>query len=199
MSQAGFLSAPEHTPGAQTLFDDDTTNYGFVMNASRLWAYQPATHDGLFELMRQALSEHRLTIRERGILVAACASTLTDSYCSLAWGSKLAGESDADTAAAVLRGTDDGLTAAEKAMATWARLVVRDPNRTTVADVRALRDAGFDDGQIFSITTFVALRLAFSTVNDALGAQPDAVFRTSAPNPVLDAVTYGRPIEPASV
>lgn len=34
--------------------------------------------------------------------------------------------------------------------------------------------APFDDGQVFAITTFVALRLAFSTANDALGAQPDA-------------------------
>ena len=38
--------------------------------------------------------------------------------------------------------------------------------------MQALRDAGFDDAQIFAITVFVAARLAFSTVNDALGARP---------------------------
>jgi hypothetical protein len=42
------------------------------------------------------------------------------------------------------------------------------------------------------MTTFVALRLAFSTVNDALGAAPDAALRRSVPGPVQDAVTFGR-------
>ena len=40
--------------------------------------------------------------------------------------------------------------------AAWARKVARDPNSTTPADIQALRDAGFDDGQIFAITAFVA-------------------------------------------
>jgi hypothetical protein len=54
-----------------------------------------------------------------------------------------------------------------------------------------------DDGQIFAITAFVALRLAFSTVNDALGAQPDAQLAQSLPREVREAVTYGRPVAPA--
>jgi hypothetical protein len=40
---------------------------------------------------------------------------------------------------------------------------------------------------------FVALRLAFSTVNDALGARPDAEVFSVAPEDVAAAVTYGRP------
>jgi hypothetical protein len=54
---------------------------------------------------------------------------------------------------------------------------------------------GFSDGQIFAMTTYVALRIAFSTVNDALGVRPDADYRSSAPDKVLDAVTFGRPID----
>lgn len=181
VTEVGFLGAPQSTPEAQALFDDDLRDFGDVLNASRLWAHQPGTVTGLFELMRQTLSEHRLSIRERGILVAACASTLTDSYCSLAWGSKLAAVSDAEVAAAVLRGDDESLSVAEKTMAGWARKVARDPDNTTPADVQTLQDAGFDDAQIFSITAFVALRLAFSTVNDALGAQPDAELRPAHP------------------
>jgi hypothetical protein len=85
-------------------------------------------------------------------------------------------------------------------MAGWARKVARDPNATRAADVQALREAGFSDPQIFTITVFVALRLAFSTVNDALGVPPDAALRASTPNVVLDAVTFGRPVDdgPAS-
>jgi hypothetical protein len=55
-------------------------------------------------------------------------------------------------------------------------------------------DAGLDDGQIFAITSFVAFRLAFSTINDSLGAQPDAQLARSVPQEVREAVTYGRPV-----
>jgi alkylhydroperoxidase family enzyme len=195
VSAAGFLSAPEPTAEAQLLLDEDVAGLGYVMNLSRLWAYQPASRTSLADLTGEVASAHGLTFRERGILIAACASTLGDSYCSLAWGSRLAGATDAETASGVLTGNDGKLTPAEQAMANWARMVARDPNATSEADVQVLRDAGFSDAQIFAITLFVALRLAFSTVNDALGARPDAVFRSTAPAAVLDAVAFGRPIE----
>jgi uncharacterized protein YciW len=82
-------------------------------------------------------------------------------------------------------------------MAGWARKVAKNPNATTPADIQALRDAGLDDGQIFAITAFVALRLAISTINDALGAQPDTQLAQSLPPQVREAVTYGRPVAQA--
>jgi uncharacterized peroxidase-related enzyme len=191
----GFLNVPEVTAEVQQSFDEDVADLGYVMNVSRLWAYQPATATGLFNLLRQANAGARLSVRQRIILVAACASAFGDSYCALVWGSKLAEASDADTAASVLRGVDRGLNPGEQAMADWARKVARHPNGTTAADVQALRDAGFSDSQIFTITVFVALRLAFATVNDALGLPPDAALRSTARTAVLDAVTFGRTIE----
>jgi uncharacterized peroxidase-related enzyme len=195
MHTIGFLEVPETTAEGQRIFDEDVAELGYVMNVSRLWAYQPATGTGLFNLLRQAISADRLSLRQRFILVAACASAFGDSYCSLVWGSKLAAATDTQTAAGVLQGIDEGLSSSERAMAGWAREVARNPNDTTAADVQVLRDAGFSDSQIFTITVFVALRLAFSTVNDALGVLPDAGLRTTAPEAVLDAVTVGRPIE----
>lgn len=198
MSGIGFLSVPKSTSStAQALFDDDLAEVGYVMNASRLWAYQAETFDGLFDLMRKTITLHGFDLRQRGILVTACASTMGDSYCSLSWAGKLAEASDVQTAAAVLRGTDDVLTPAEKVLARWARQLARDPNATTASDVQALRDAGYTDAQIFGATVFVALRIAFSTVNDALGAQPDAALRTSLPQAVLDSVTFGRAFDNA--
>jgi uncharacterized peroxidase-related enzyme len=192
---SGFLEPPEMTAEAQRLFDEDLAERGHVMNLTRLWAYQPDTKTGLFDLVQQTVEAGRLDLRTRGILVTACASAFGDSYCSLAWGGKLAEVADARTASGVLRGDDDGLTPGERALAHWARTVARDPHGIGQADVRALREAGFDDGQIFAVTVFVALRIAFSTVNDALGARPDAALRASAPRSVLEAVTFGRPIE----
>jgi uncharacterized peroxidase-related enzyme len=192
MSTVGFLATPAHTPEAQQLFDEDIADEGYVMNVSRLWAYQPATLRALFGVMRQSLGSPPLSLRQRGVLVAACASALGDSYCSIAWGSKLAKEAGAEVASGVLRGDDADLSEDEHAMAEWARKVVRDPNSTTPADIEALTAVGFNDSQIFSITVFVALRLAFSTINDALGAQPDTQLFASAPAQVAAAVNYGR-------
>jgi alkylhydroperoxidase family enzyme len=149
----------------------------------------------LFELMSQAFTPSGLEYRQRGILVTAAASTLGDAYCALAWGGKLSSASDPTVAAAVLKGTDEGLPTAEKAMASWARKVVRNPNATTPSDVQELREAGLTDQQIFAITAFVALRVAFSMINDALGASPDGQLLQSLPPAVAQAVTYGRPID----
>jgi uncharacterized peroxidase-related enzyme len=189
-----FLEEPPESPQTRALYDEDLADGGYVWNASRLWAHQPDTQQGLFELMSQAFKPSGLTFRQRGILVAAAASTLGDSYCSLAWGGKLGKASDPAIAAGVLTGTDAGLTDQEQAMAAWARKVARDPNATAPADIQALRDSGLDDRHIFAITTFVALRLAFSTINDSLGAHPDAQLAQSLPNEVREAVTYGRPV-----
>jgi uncharacterized peroxidase-related enzyme len=193
-----FLNEPPLSAQAQALYDEDLADDGFVWNVSRLWAHQPETMEQLFGLMSAAFKASGLTFRQRGILVTAAASTLGDSYCSLAWGGKLSKASDAAVAAGVLNGSDAELTGQEKAMAAWARKVARDPNATTPADIQALRDAGLDDQQIFAITTFVALRLAFSTVNDALGAQPDAQLAQSLSPEVREAVTWGRPVDQAS-
>ena len=193
-----FLQEPPVSPQVRALHDEDVADSGYVSNLSRLWAHQPDTLKRLFDLMSQAFTPSGLSFRQRRILVTAAASALGDSYCSLAWGGKLGKASGAAIAAGVLNGSDAGLTDQEKAMAGWARKVARDPNATTPADVQALRDAGLDDGQIFAITAFVALRLAFSTINDSLGAQPDAELAQSLPQEVREAVTYGRSVAQAS-
>jgi uncharacterized peroxidase-related enzyme len=189
---SSFLDEPSITPEAQAMYDQDIADDGFVWNVTHLWAHQPATMDRLFELMSEALKPSGIGLRQRGVLVTAAASTLGDSYCSLAWGGKLSKASSPALAAGVLSGSDAGLTDQERAMAEWARKVVKEPNSTTPTDVQALRDVGLSDDQIFAITAFVALRLAFSTINDALGTRPDTQLVQSLPGEVVDAVTYGR-------
>jgi uncharacterized peroxidase-related enzyme len=192
-----FLTQPPDSAGADALYAEDRRAMGFVMNGSRLWAHQPALHDDLFALLGRAAEAAGLSTRQRGVLVTACASTLGDSYCSLAWGTKLGRVAGEELAAAVLDGNDRGLTPQEQALARWARLVVGDPNGTLADDVEELRDAGFTDGQILAATAYVALRLAFSTVNDALGVRPEPELVAGAPGPVRDAVAWGRSADPA--
>jgi alkylhydroperoxidase family enzyme len=192
---ATFLAAPVDGPGVEALYAEDVEDLGFVMNATRLWAQVPEASAGLFGLLQTVTDAGGLSFRHRAVLVLATASTLGDSYCSLAWGGKLATKAGPDLAAAVLGGDDTGLEPAERALAGWARRLVRDPNATSAADVQSLRDVGFDDRQILALTVYAAGRLAFSTVNDALGARPDRALADGVPEVLRDAVTFGRPVE----
>lgn len=72
MARSGFLQSPELTAEARRLYDDDISEVGYAMNVSRLWAYQPATFNRLFELLRETTAGHGLDVRQRGILVTAC-------------------------------------------------------------------------------------------------------------------------------
>jgi alkylhydroperoxidase family enzyme len=190
----GFLGPAHPSPEAERLYAEDREKFGYVMNLSRAWAHLPDLHDSLFDLLGQAAASAGLTFRQHGVLISSLASTLGDPHCSLAWGTRLAAEVGDDLAAGVLLGDDAGLEPTEQALAAWARNLAADPNGTTTADVAALRQAGYDDSQVLAITVFVALRIAFSTVNDALGARPDQELARSAPDGVRAAVTFGRPV-----
>ena len=138
-----------------------------------------------------------LTDRDRAVLVTATAAERRDSYCSLAWGTRLAELSDDRTAAQLIGGVAaPALSDREVALAAWARQVVRDPNATTDDDVEGLRKVGLGDREIFEATVFVAWRLAFSTINDALGATPDRQLADDTPAAVRAAVSYGRSPSP---
>jgi uncharacterized peroxidase-related enzyme len=191
-STGSFLPDPPLTAAAQAMYDEDVADDGYVWNLTRVWAYQPETQAKLDELMAVALASSGLSARQRGVLVTATASTLGDSYCSFAWGRRLARYADPAVAAGVLSGTDAGLTDQEQAMAAWARKVTRDPNSTTSDDVQLLRDAGLDEGQIVAITAYIGLRIAMATVDDALGARPDAGLVAAVPAEVRAVVDYGR-------
>jgi uncharacterized peroxidase-related enzyme len=193
-----FISEPTLTAEIADAFEQERVEGGYVSNHSRLWAWRPKL-DKRFTELREALAEATtLTFRERAILVTATAGRLGDSYCSLAWGTRLANVADEATAEAVLTGgASSEMSPRENALATWARRVVSTPNDTTESDVAALRASGLDEQEIFDATLFVALRLAFSTVNDALGARPDAQLAEAAPVAVRKAITFGREPMPA--
>jgi SAM-dependent methyltransferase/alkylhydroperoxidase family enzyme len=189
---SGFLSAAPATPAARRLIKDDLDGMGYATNVSRLWAHLPAALDGLSVLMGETTAAGSLSFAQRAVIVTAAASALGDSYCSMAWGKKLADATSPEIAAEVIEGGTAGLDDTQLTLARWARLVAADPNAISVADVQALRDVGFDDSQIFAITAFVALRLAFSTINDALGALPDDELYSSTPDAVRAAIGFGR-------
>jgi alkylhydroperoxidase family enzyme len=188
-----FIEEPDPSPERDAMYDEDIADVGFVMNLSRAWAWVPGVSTGLFELLDDAALVAGLSSRDEGVLITALASTLGDSYCSLAWGTRLARATDPDTVVAVIKGQPaEALTEREMALAGWARKMAADPNSTTQTDVDALRHAGMSDGQISATTAFVALRIAFSTFNDAIGAAPDLQKLEAAPPEVASAIDFGR-------
>jgi alkylhydroperoxidase family enzyme len=191
LTAAHFLEASPPSPELDAHRNDDLDQLGFVMNVTELWGRQASTMTEFFELIGRATQGH-LTFRERGLLVLAATSTFGDSYCSIAWADKLSSTIDPVITAAVVRGDDSGLTPMEQAMVAWVRRAVQRPNATTPADIDELRAAGLDDDKIFATTFFASMRLAFSTVNNALGAHPDDELRERLDPQVRAAITYGR-------
>ncbi|MEO6122320.1 MAG: methyltransferase domain-containing protein [Ilumatobacteraceae bacterium] len=187
-----FLREAPVTPESESLCSEDVKDLGFVMNVTRLWSWQPTTVQEFFDLMSRATKD-RLSFRERGLIVLATASSIDDSYCSMAWAHKLTPTVGADVAAAVLHGDDSALTPTEQAITSWIRRVLRNATTTTTEDIDELRHAGVDDDKIFALTFYAAMRMAFSTINNALGAHPDSQFRANAAPQVLAAIDYGRP------
>jgi uncharacterized peroxidase-related enzyme len=191
-----FIESPAETPEAAAMYRQDITERGYVMNLSRLWAWRPEVAR-TFTRLRSLLGEQSsLSARERSVLVCATAGTLGDSHCALVWGTSLSSQSSPSTAAAVLGSSEPtALPQREQALAAWARKVVQSPNTTNEEDLASLRRTGLSDQEIFDATVFVAFRLAFSTVNDALGARPDRQLAERAPQAVLHAVTFGRAVD----
>jgi len=190
---ASFLADPPLDEAVQQLYDRDLEGLGYVMNLSKVWAQSPDALTMMSDAMRMASDLSDLDADERALLVVATASTMGDAYCSLSFGAKLARVVGEEITARVVLGDDAQLTPHGRLLAAWARQVVRDPNATTADQVQALRAAGFEDRQIFGLTLFVALRVLFSTVNDALGASPDSALAASTPQAVVEAVDFGRP------
>jgi uncharacterized peroxidase-related enzyme len=190
-----FLKTPPDNDATSAFYRGTIEAEGFVMNFSRLWAWRPQTCDAFSDLRGQLMAKTSLSPRECAVLIAATAASVGDAYCSLAWGTKLAAASDPSTAAAVLRGSgDDALDARERALANWARKVASDANATVAADVDALRAVGLSEQEIVDATALIAFRVAFTTVNGALGARPDWQLADAAPPAVREAVNYGRAV-----
>jgi uncharacterized peroxidase-related enzyme len=183
--------------GRDAAYAADRDSDGYVWNVTRLWGWRADIYQDFAALRTSLMASSSLTDRDWAVMVTAMASQLGDSYCSLAWGAKLAGLSDAETAARLLANEPaPALSEREQALAAWTRQLVDDPNATTAEDVTRLRAVGLGDKEIFEAATFVAFRLAFSTVNDALGAEPDRQLVDAAPDPIREAVRYGRPPAP---
>jgi uncharacterized peroxidase-related enzyme len=188
-----FLNEPA-TDEAAAYLERDRIASGFTMNHERAWAWRPDVAEGFARVRKQLLQGSSLSGEEIALLCCATAHALGDPSCSIAWGKRLATARGIEVATAVLHGANPPKASArESALRQWAEQIVDDPNDVSAEDVENLRAAGLSDREIFEATVHIGFRLAFSTVNDALGALPDHQLVDAAPAEVRAAVSYGRP------
>ncbi|WP_418314932.1 carboxymuconolactone decarboxylase family protein [Piscinibacter sakaiensis] len=190
-----FITHPPASEDTRRIIEGTAREMGFEMNLTKAWAWRPDIYGDFGALRAKLTSRSALGTRDQAVAVCATAAERGDSYCALAWGDKLGKLAGAPLAAAVISNAADGdapLTPRDEAIAAWARKVVDDPNGTTADDVARLRDAGLADKDIFELTAFIAFRLAFSTINDALGVQPDWQLEADADPAIAAAVNFGR-------
>lgn len=190
-----FLNEPQADPHVQAAYDSAAGEAGYLMNYNRAWAWRQDVTDHFLAARKLVAGTTTLSAGEIAAVNAAAAGARRDSACSLAWGTKLAKQTDAAAAATVLAGDPQGLSDREAALARWAAQVARDPNGTSAADVAELRGLGLTDREIAEATMLAVFRLGFSAYNAALGVDTDAELVADAPGPVREAVTYGRPAE----
>ncbi|MEI7056493.1 hypothetical protein WBG06_11805 [Nocardioides sp. CCNWLW239] len=174
------------------MYAEDLADDGYVWDLTKAWAHQPEAHEKLMALFAATADAAGLTPRDKAMIVLAQAAAIGDSYCAVAWSQRLTDWAGPETAIAALTGDEEPFSEREQALAAWARTVARSPGSSTPRDVDRLRNAGFNDPQIVALTIYAGLRTAFSSINGALGASPDAALADALDPAVRTAITWGR-------
>jgi uncharacterized peroxidase-related enzyme len=181
---------------AAALFAADQETNGYVANCTRLFARRPAVYQAWRQL-NEAIKAN-MDLRGYELATLAAARRLRSSYCALAHGTVLRDRFyDAGTVRSIV--TDHrqaGLDPADVAVMDFADKVAADAASVTAGDVAALRAHGLSDTGILDVALAAAARCFFSTVLDAMGAEPDAAYRTALEPELRQALAVGRPIAP---
>jgi uncharacterized peroxidase-related enzyme len=134
--------------------------------------------------------------RRYELATVAAALRLRSSYCALAHGKVLAEQFDgADAVRGIVADpAGAGPSDVDRAVLRLADKVAAGGSRMSEEDFAELRALGLPDEEILDVVLAAAARCFFSTVLDAVGAEPDAGFH-GLPGPLREALTVGRPIE----
>lgn len=179
-------------PAVRALYEADAAVAGFVHGYTRVFGHRPDVYRewaGLNGAVKASMAA-----RHYELATLAAALRLRSSYCALAHGQVLAERlGAADEVRAVVAGREDDLDPADAAVVRLASKVAAGAAAMSPDDLDELRDLGWSDAQILDVVLAAAARCFFSTVLEAVGAQPDAAYRALDPE-LRDGLTVGRPI-----
>ena len=183
------------TGAVERMYDVDREALGAVANFTRAFSARPEAYAAWRRLNGAVKST--MDLRRYELATLAAARRLRSTYCALAHGAVLATlmEPEAVRAAAEDHRTA-GLDPLDVAVMDFADQVARDATSVTPDDIGRLRTLGLSDPEILDVVLAVAARCFFSTVLDALGAEPDARYAALDPS-LREALTVGRPFSGA--
>jgi uncharacterized peroxidase-related enzyme len=147
------------------------TSLGMVPNLYATLENAPVALDGLFGL-RKTLSRGRLTARQSEIVALAVGQENECRYCLSAHTarSKKVGLSDAD---ALKARSGDGDDPFERALASFAKTIVRKRGHLSDEEIENARKAGIDEGLVMEIVANVALNTLTNYVNEVADTEID--------------------------
>ncbi len=186
----------ELTEAAAAARAADVAHRGYVPNYNRVFAHRPEVYAAWGAL--SGAIKGSMGLRRYELATLAAALRLRSSYCSLAHGAVLAEKVlDPEVVRDAVRGDEAaGLSDLDRAVMRLADRVAAGAADMTPDDLAELRGLGLDDAEILDVVLAAAARCFFSTVLDAVGAEPDVAYAALDPG-LREALTVGRPIAEA--
>jgi len=171
------IPASEATGKLREFYDADIKDLGIASNTTRTFSLFPETWEA-FRGLIGGIRKH-IRLRNYELTTFAAAMEMGCTFCMLAHGAVLHKNSfTTEQLEAIAKDFHHaGLEEKEVVMMEYAQKVMREASTTTPEDFDKLRKAGWSDEDILSITLAAAARSFASKVFDALGADPDAIYK----------------------
>ena len=192
-----FLTTPADSTASgevAELYAADRARQGYVANYTKVFALRPEVYRAWAGL--NGAIKSGMDLRHYELATLAAARRLRSTYCALAHGTILRDKFfDAPTVQRIATDhRDAGLDATEVAIMDFADKVARDATAITAGDVDQLRAHGLSDVDVFQVALAAAARCFFSSVIDAVGAEPDSTYHVSVESELRRVLTVGRAI-----
>lgn len=184
---------PSESEGdVRTMFERQQQSWGFIPNYAKIFSHRPevlARWGRLLAEIRRPMDDQRFELA-----TFAAAHQLKNTACTLEHGKQLGRIIGHEAVLALGRQEAyPELSAADLAIAAYARKIADDASAITAEDVEKLRTHGLSDADIFDIAAAAAGRAFFTKLLDALGVQADAA-ANNMDHEFRIPLTVGRPI-----
>jgi uncharacterized peroxidase-related enzyme len=171
MSRIATVVSSNADPKVFTTLSQVKASLGMVPNLFATLAHAPVALEGYLSLSK-TLSRGRLSARQREILALAVGQENECQYCLSAHtaSSKAAGMSEAD---ALKARAGDGDDLFERALASFAKKLVRQRGHVSNEDIESARKAGIDDSAMMEVVAHVAMNTLTNYANELAGTEID--------------------------
>ncbi|QDO99196.1 peroxidase-related enzyme [Ferrovibrio terrae] len=172
------IDETEATGKVADIYAAQKAQLGFVMSAAQCLTSRDDLLPSYTEFVNTMRGGFTLSPRDWRIITLIAAREVKSTYCSMVYGKQLIADlGGKEMVLAVQRDfRNAGLPPRDVAMLTYAEKVARDASQVTLADIDALRKAGFTDANISDIALCAAFRCFIGRFFDAVGAGPEAAF-----------------------